>query len=76
MIAIYTAWFSPGLYEHWLHVASWSLPRPPIVVGDARVDFFAPDVRRARELERRMRAFEPQLPKHVRVAYPRGDEAR
>ena len=76
MIAIYTAWFSPRLYAHWQHVASWSLPRPPIVVGDARVDFFAPDVRRARELERRMRAFEPQLPKNVRVAYPRGDDAR
>jgi hypothetical protein len=69
LIAIYTAWFNPNLYESWEHVGSWSLPRPPIVVGDARVDFFAPDAERARELERRMRAFESQLPKQVRVQY-------
>jgi hypothetical protein len=74
LIAIYTAWFSPELYKDWQHVASWSLSRPPIVVGDARVDFFAPDVERARELERRMREFEPQLPKRVRVRYLTGQE--
>jgi hypothetical protein len=68
-IAIYTAWFSPALYGGWEHVASWSLPRPPIVVGDARVDFFAPDRARAQELERRMRKFERALPKGVRVKY-------
>jgi hypothetical protein len=68
-IAIYTAWFSPALYGGWEHVASWSLPRPPIVVGDARVDFFAPDRARAQELERRMRKFERVLPQGVRVKY-------
>jgi hypothetical protein len=71
MIAIYSAWFSPELYGSWKHVGSWSLPRPPIVLGDARVDFFAPDDARADVLARRMRAFQPELPKHVLVKYAR-----
>jgi hypothetical protein len=69
MIAIYTAWFKPELYRSWKHVGSWSLPRSPIVLGDARVDFFAPDAARAETLERRMRVFQPELPKAVQVKY-------
>jgi len=68
-IAIYTAWFKPELYGSWKHVAAWSLPRPPIVAGDSRVDFFAPDEPRARALEQRLRAFERELPGHVQVQY-------
>jgi hypothetical protein len=74
LIAIYTAWFSPALYEGWQHVATWSLSRPAIVAGDSHVDFFAPDAGTARELERRMRMFEPQLPKQVHVTYLRAKE--
>ena len=73
MIAIYTAWFNPELYQGWKHVGAWSLPRPAFVAGDARVDFFALDSARANELERRMRAFESALPKHVHVDYLRYD---
>jgi hypothetical protein len=69
LMIIYTSWFSPRLYAGWQPVAAWSLPRPPITAGGSRVVFFAPDAARARELTRRLHAFEGELPKHVKVQY-------
>lgn len=69
VIMLYPHWFSEKLYGGWQRVASWTLPRPAIVVGGSSVVFFARDREHARELARRLRAFERELPPGVRAAY-------
>jgi hypothetical protein len=71
VIMIYPHWFSERLYGGWRRVASWTLPRPAIVVGGSSVVFFARDREHARRLAQHLHAFERELPPGVRAAYAR-----
>ena len=69
LIAIYPEWFSPRLYGHWFRVASWNLPRPSVTAAFPWIVIYAPDEARRRILVQRLHAFEPLLPREVRVRY-------
>jgi hypothetical protein len=69
LIAIYPEWFSPTLYRHWQRVARWELSRPSVTAAFPWIVFYAPDEARGRLLLQRLRAFEPLLPREVRVRY-------
>jgi hypothetical protein len=69
VIMLYPHWFSERLYGGWQRVASWTLPRPAIVVGGSSVVFYARDRQRARHLAEQLHAFERELPHGVRASY-------
>jgi hypothetical protein len=67
--AVYTATFHVLVPPEWIKVGTWSLDRNPGNLGDASIDFYAPDPTHARELKANLETFRSLLPGDVRVAY-------
>ncbi|HUB62621.1 MAG TPA: hypothetical protein VL978_18025, partial [Puia sp.] len=65
---LYDTWFDPALLHRWTKVASWH-NQHNVVLGDDSVSFYAIRPQDTMELREDLRAYQPQLPKDVRVSY-------
>jgi hypothetical protein len=65
---VYDSWFPAPLLNRWNKVATWTIPNN-VVCGDSTVSFYAIDTSGRQPLRTHLKAFEPSLPKEVRVRY-------
>lgn len=65
---VYDEWFDKRLLQRWNKVATWQISDNVITGGDT-VSFYSIDSTSGQELRRNIAAFEPLLPKKVKVVY-------
>ncbi|MBL7708382.1 MAG: hypothetical protein JNJ86_04890, partial [Chitinophagaceae bacterium] len=65
---VYDEWFDKRLLQRWNKVATWQISDNVITGGDT-VSFYSIDSTSGQKLRRNVAAFEPLLPKKVKVVY-------